>query len=290
MNLKKAEPFLKIILSIAIILAGIEVINYFGQFQRPLKYAGIIGFAIVLYGFTLGLPQLMVIIVSIYFLIYRKIISGKTEEENSNTNNREIENTESNEDEIEGDENDETAEEDDFKIDEEQITKRKRERRFNIILLTMLILGWLAVVIEIKPNDNTLNGFDLFLKSVFSGLFTGLIAFFIWVKFFVKNAINFTQGLNMFLFLPLFTASIFYAGGNFTNRTFAGEKKYSQLMVIKKTINERYNNRYVFVDVNGTEERLETSVAFYDSVTPGKPVRLSLKPGLFGYDVVVWDK
>lgn len=149
-------------------------------------------------------------------------------------------------------------------------------------------LGLLILIFRIVPLDNTIGGLELFFISAGLGFILGILIAFIIKSVRPSAFYDSSRRLGIILGYSLGLALLFAALASLIN-----EKKASDVVakkeveIISKTSNTRKNNAYyIFILIDGKEERIELNKKPWDTLREGDMITLELRNGYFNYPFI----
>ena len=157
--------------------------------------------------------------------------------------------------------------------------------RFATILF---FAGMVFELFEIRRIDNTIGGTKLFWICGFVGvLIAGVVTAILKLKspsVYFESSRRYTVHFGLFIGFFLITP----ATGSFVNHYFSDNKSdCREYEVIRKsTGGRRDRSSWLFLKINGGEERFDVKRDFWNDATEGGLVTLCTRKGKLGYDVV----
>jgi len=174
-------------------------------------------------------------------------------------------------------------------------TKYKKEpnptfgdKIFEYIGVGLFGIGLFSLIFRIIPLDNTIGGLALFFRASGIGFVLGLLIAFI-VKV-IRPSVFYDnrRRLGIVSGYSLGLAMLFASLASFIN-----EKKASDTIIkkdveiVSKSSNTRKKNAYyIFILIEGEEERLELKKSTWDTLNKGDMLTLELKNGYFNYPFI----
>ncbi|MCH8902643.1 MAG: hypothetical protein IIA45_01840 [Bacteroidetes bacterium] len=148
---------------------------------------------------------------------------------------------------------------------------------FTILFFSALFLS----VIELPHFDNTIRGLSLFYKWFFIGIGTAII-----LVAAIKSIRNHILALVLMISLSLLFPSLFCL----TNRVFYSSERMEKFSLVSKDMQlYRVEKYFVFIEVDGREERLTVDRDFFKETLLKNSITLPVRKGYWGYDYVVLD-
>lgn len=155
------------------------------------------------------------------------------------------------------------------------------------IILWSFFLSLLFEIYEGRTIENTIRGFHLFWFSALSGL-TLAVIISILLKTFSPTlyfdskrrvTVNFGLFVGCFLFMPALASFV-------NEKHFEGENCKSYNVIRKSIASSKLKEHWVFLDINGIEERFSVSTVIYNNVNVNDSLKLCTQKGILGYEVV----
>lgn len=149
-------------------------------------------------------------------------------------------------------------------------------------------IGLFSLIFRIIPLDNTIRGLELFFISAGLGFVLGLlIAFAIrYIRPSVFDDNRRRMGIVACYSLGL--ALLFASLASFINEKKASDTiSQMEVEIVSKSSNTRKKNSYyIFILIEGEEERLELNKDVWDTLYEGDMLTLDLKNGYFNYPFI----
>ena len=172
-----------------------------------------------------------------------------------------------------------------------------KEKLLYISLALTIFLVIFLYANEFRYFDSTLHVGGLILWSLMFGLIVGALAAF----FYCKNRIsNLTEKVKIYVFFIVVALFFMPLLASLSNRLISFQPvKSTEVELAKETANfsSRYgllkgeepvpNHYYLFFYKDGELYRIETKAPRYTGKKRGEKIRLPIKKGLWGYEVVV---
>lgn len=154
--------------------------------------------------------------------------------------------------------------------------------------LALFFVGMLALVFQIQDYDNTIHGMRLFWQSGFVGLLiAGFITFFLkktHPSVYYESNRRFNVYAGLFIGSFLMTAAI----AGYINHTYIlSQKTCKKYTIVRKSTSSRKHREYfLFMNIDGSEERFSVRQTFHEKCNEGEQIELCSHSGKFGYAYV----
>lgn len=155
------------------------------------------------------------------------------------------------------------------------------EKAMNVLFPISLVL----LITQITKIDNTIYGLKLFWISGAIGVLMGFVFVFI-LNIIDGSLLEYSEGYIVVILVSFFV--LFPGVVSLTNTMYATNKiTCLHHRVIRKDMGGRRNRvPYIFVDIDGEDERFEVYESIYEHVIEGGEIKLCTRKGFWGYDVV----
>jgi len=178
-------------------------------------------------------------------------------------------------------------------------TKHKREKkpkkgdkRIENASGFVFLIGIIFLIFRIVPLDNTIGGLQLFFYSAGLGFLLG-IGIVLIIKLLRPSVFyDSSRRLGVILSFGLGFGMFFAASASFINEKKADTDLLTkEVEIVTKSSNTRKSPAYyIFVKIDGDEERIELNKKVWDSFRDGDMVTLELKKGYFNYPFITYLK
>lgn len=149
-------------------------------------------------------------------------------------------------------------------------------------------IGLITIIFRIVPLDNTIGGLQLFFTSAGLGFVLGLTMAII-IKNIRPSAFNdSSRRMGIILGYALGLALVFASLASFINEKKASDTIFKkEVEIVSKSSNTRKKHSYyIFISIEGKEERLELRKKAWDGLREGDMLTLELKNGYFNYPFI----
>lgn len=157
----------------------------------------------------------------------------------------------------------------------------------DINIQSILFIGLVPIIFSFRDYDFTIEGYFLFWKLAFISILFSLITILTLSQFYnFKN----DKKLENIIAINICFSLLIPAIGVMINKNISYEKERKQLIEIysKDIRNDRYGKSYYinFKTNYNTDESVDISKDFYNSITQNQIVLITLSKGILGYDYI----
>lgn len=149
-------------------------------------------------------------------------------------------------------------------------------------------LGLFLLLFRIIPIDNTIGGLELFFVSAGCGFLFGIVVV-IFIRVLRPSIFTVSrQRLGVILIYTLGFALLFVVLASFINEKLASDTlSEKEVEIVTKSSNTRKKDAYyIFIGIDGGEERIELQKKAWDALKEGDMITLELKNGYFNYPFI----
>ena len=161
----------------------------------------------------------------------------------------------------------------------------------SISALTCLNKTLFSLLTEINPLDNTLGGLKLFYTSAAAG---GLFGLIVSVYYYFSHRSDYDRpsllvfSVMLAIIVTLFTVTI----ASRLNRSFTTSIEHdATFTVLSKGHSAGHKGPpqwYLGLNISNQTERIQVSEPFWNTISLGEKVKLTLRNGYFGFPIIVY--